>query len=253
MKQSVLLGLRERVEKTLRNMLTDMIGKFKDDGKFLGGRNTFEALEGEPDMPEKRGFKAVPSTVGEQLTWFKKYSAEYMNTVFSIEKTNAQGSTADLVVGSVSFGKYTANELLRLKSILDSSMRAMIEGLPIRTETTIWEKHNQAEFGEREIWQTPIDEGYTKTTLKRVEIVNDPHIKDSPGRPPVTQVIDTPKNTGKYTQQKYSGQITNLERAKKEVKYDALYKGVIMALEEVNSTEAVESDLGGKVLDYLFD
>lgn len=250
---SVLLGLREREEKTFRNMIADMFKKFKNSqGKFMGKRDTYVAEDGFADEPNKRGFTNVSATVAEELDWLKKYSQSFMTIVFTIEKTNAKGVKAPLIVEGENWGEYSTQELLRAKSILDSNFRAMFQELPIRAEDEFWEPHTQPEFGERSIWQTRVNEGYAKTTLKRIEIVNDPHIKDSPGRPPVTQPIDEQVNIGKYTKQQYSGAITNLERAQIEVKYDLLYKAIIQALETANSIEVEEeSNLGTRMLDYL--
>lgn len=37
-----------------------------------------------------------------------------------------------------------------------------------------------------------------------------------------------------------------------EVRYNTLYKAVVAALEDANAAELKESELGDKVLDYLF-
>ena len=203
-------------------------------------------------MPENRKFQAVASTVSEQLAWFVEYTKDYFDTILSIEKTNASAITADLVVKGENWGKYTTSELLRMRGVLESKLKTMLSKLPIRSETQIWNKTTNADFAGRDIWETPVDEGFTKTTIKRLEIVNDPHIKDAPGRAPVTQQIDSPKNTGKYTKQAFSGEVTNRERALLEVKLNDIYKGIIEALEIANNATAIPSDLGDKVLEYLF-
>mgnify|MGYP003553105071 FL=1 len=155
-------------------------------------------------------------------------------------------------MGGESWGMYTTLELLRLKGILDSKLKAMVQVLPIRPESVIWKKTADPIYEGREVWETGIDEGHTKTTLKRTEIVSDPHIKDAPNRAPIAVPIESLVNTGKYTKQDFSGSITNKERAELEVRYNNIYKGVIAALEEANATVVAESDLGEKVLGYLF-
>lgn len=252
-KLAVALGLREKTEKDFKNMVDDMHGKFKNkQGLFTGQRNTFVNMEGHPDQPEKRGFVNVSSTVAEQLNWFKEHAADYLKTTLSIEKTNAEGITAELVVDGKSWGKYSTLELLRLKGILDSKMKAMVQELPIRPETILWNKTSDPTFSGREVYETSIEKGRTKTTIKRTVVVDDPHIKDAPNRPPVTQSIDTPTETGEYTVQHFSGAITNKERAEMEVRYNNLYKAVVAALEDANAAELKESELGDKVLEYLF-
>lgn len=252
-KQSVLLGLREKLEKTFSAMLDDFLSKFKNkQGIFQGWNKTYDALEGFADDPGKRSFQKVSGTVSEQLDWFKQYAQDYFNTVLSIEKTNSTGVKAELVVAGKSWGEYSVLELLRLKSILDGKLRAIINELPIRDEKVIWKKTDKDYYGNRDVWETPVVTGFSKTTLKRTEIINDPHIKDSPNRPPVPVLIETQVNIGEYTEQKYSGEITMLERAEILARYDQLYNAIIEALENANNIETQESDLGKKFIEYIF-
>lgn len=252
-KQSVLLGLREKLEKDFQNLLTDMLQKFtKKQGLFIGFRNTYNPIEGYADDVTKRGFQNVASTVEDQLAWVKQHAADYLKTTLSIEKTNAQGIKAHLTVDGEDWGEYTVLELLRMKGILDGKLRAVFQELPIRSESHMWSESKQPEFTGRKIWETPMDKGFAKTTIKDTIIINDPHIKDSPNRPPVTRETSIQVNVGEYTAQTFSGAITNLERAKLEVKYNNLYRGIIAALEEANNVEVSESDLGDRVLSYLF-
>lgn len=252
-KQSVLLGLREKLEKTFGGMLDDFLQKFKNkQGIFQGWNKTYDAIEGFADDPTKRSFQKVSSTVQEQLDWFSNYTSDYFTTVLSVEKTNSTGIGADLVVNGDNWGRYSVLELLRLKSIMDGKLKAIIAELPIRDEKVVWTKTNKDYYGDRDVWETPVVDGYTKTTQKRTEIVNDPHIKDSPNRPPVPVQIETQVNTGRFTEQKYSGEITALKRAEIMAKYDMLYTGIIEALETANNVDAQESDLGQKFIEYLF-
>ncbi len=252
-KLAVALGLREKTEKDFKNMIDDMHGKFKNkQGLFMGQRNTFTALDGHPDQPEKRAFQNVSSTVAEQMNWFKEHAADYLKVTLSIEKTNATGIMAELVVDGKSWGTFSTLELLRLKGILDSKLKAMVQDLPIRPETVLWSPSTDPTFAGRTVFETSTDKGRTKTTIKRTIIVEDPHIKEAPNRAPVTQSIDTPTETGEYTVQNFSGAITNKERAEMEVRYNTLYKAVVAALEDANAAELKESELGDKVLDYLF-
>lgn len=252
-KQSVLLGLREKLEKTFGSMLDDFLSKFKNKQSIFQGHNkTYDALEGFADDPTKRSFQKVSGTVSEELEWFSKHTQDYFNTVLSIEKTNSTGIKADLVVDGQSWGTYSVLELLRLKSIMDGKLRTIVSELPIRNEKVIWNKTTKDYYGSRDVWETPVVEGFTKTTLKRLEIVHDPHIKEAPNRAPVPAQIDTIVNTGKFTEQNYSGEITMLERAEILARFDKVYNGVIEALASANDVESQESDLGSKFIDYMF-
>lgn len=198
----------------------------------------------------KRGFQNVSSTVDEQLSWFKEHTGDYFKTVFSIEKTNSKSAVADLVVNGENWGAYSSTELLRLKSILDGKMRAMIDDIPVRPEAVIWKKSDDHDFANRNVMEGDIDQGFSKTTIKKSYILVDPHpdIK----RPPMLGEESTQVNIGKYSTQDFSGAYSMRQRAELKVKYDVLYKSVIEALENANNIDSVESDLGDKLLDYLF-
>jgi len=251
MKLAVQLGLRDKVEKGFSLMLDDMFSKFKNkQGLFKGYQKTYTPIDGYADEPSKRGYEAVASTVGEQLSWFKTHVQDYFNIVFSIEKTNATGVTSDLVVDGKNWGTYTTLELLRLKSILDGKIKSLIHELPIRKESVIWKESTNGEHEGREIYESPIDEGFSKTTIKESYILVDPHPDKS--RQPIVGEKSTQVNIGSYTAQEYSGEYTTRQRAIILAKYDNLYKAVIAALENANTIESQESDLGNKVLEFLF-
>lgn len=250
-KLSVLLGLRDKTEKDFQHMLDDMLSKFKNkQGLFKGERRTYQAIDGYADDSTKRGYTAVASTVKEQLDWLKLHTADFLKITFSVEKTNASGVMSKLVVDGKDWGEFSTLELLRLKSILDGKLKAMIAELPIRKETVIWSPTNDENYAGREIFQSPLDEGFARTTLKESYILTDPHpdLKRPPQVGEKSRIVDT----GKYTTQEFSGEYTNKQRADLQVRYNKLYTAVIEALENANNIESQTSDLGDKVLEYLF-
>jgi hypothetical protein len=232
-------------------MISDMLSKFKNkQGLFKGKRDTFSALEGYADMPEKRGYTHVASTVDEQFQWMKEHVRDHFNVVLSIEKTNATSVTADLIVEGKNWGTFTTLELLRLKSILDSKLKAVIHEIPVRDETIIWKGTTDENYDDRAVFEGPLNKGFTKTTLKSSYILPDPH-PDLKRQPQVAEKSEQ-VNTGEYSSQLFSGEWTMKQRADLLVKYDKLYTSIVEALEEANNVESQESDLGNKVLDYLF-
>lgn len=250
-KLSVLLGLRDKTEKSYQSMLDDMFGKFKNkQGLFRGERRTYQAIDGFADEPSKRGYTAVASTVREQLDWFKKYTLDYFNITLSVEKTNADNVTAELVVDGQNWGTFTTLELLRLKSIMDGKMKSMISEIPIRKETVLWTPTQDANYSGRDIFESPLDSGFSKTTIKESYILPDPH--PDKNRQPQVAEKSTQVNIGNYSTQEFSGEFTNKQRADIQVKYDKLYTAIIEALETANNVETKESELGEKVLNYLF-
>lgn len=247
---SVLLGLRDKVETNFKNMVDDMFKKFKNNqGLFIGQRNTYQPLEGYADEPSKRGFTNVQSTVEEQLEWMKEHTKDFMDVVFSIEKTNASGKVkSKLVVDGQDWGEYTSLELLRLKTTLDNSkFKELYKEIPVRSSAEIWKLSENPDFEGRDVWETPIDEGFAKTTIKESYILLD----TQEGRPPMVAEKSSQVNVGKYTSQRFSGALSIQERAVMQRKYDTLYKAVIEALENANNVEIETSDLGSKIMTYI--
>lgn len=251
-KLSVLLGLRDKVETNWKNMTDDMFKKFKNhQGLFQGVRQTYAPLEGYADEPGKRGFVNISSTVPEQLDWMDKHSRDFMDVVFSIEKTNASGNVkAELIVEGKSWGEYTSLELLRLKTTLDNpKFKELYNEIPVRTQTDLWKESDDEAFTGRKVYETEIEEGFAKTTIKESYILQDPH--PDKARAPQIGEKSNQVNIGKYSVQKFSGALSLAQRANMQVRFNNLYKAVIEALENANDVEIQESDLGGKILDYI--
>jgi hypothetical protein len=254
-KLNTLLALREKFETTFKNALNDLVTKFKSDqGLFKGVRKTYEALEGFADEPNKRQFKKVASTVQEQLVWFAKYNLDYLKQLFTIEKTNGMGiAHAELVVDGNSWGDFTSTELLRLKGFLENGkLKEMYATLPVRSETTIWNPSTDELYkGNDKIFETDMDFGFEKTTLKTQYILPDPH--PDAKRPPIVSDKSEQVNIGKYTSQNFSGEASMRERAEILARLDILHKAVVEALQKANDVEAVESMLGDKLFEYIHD
>jgi hypothetical protein len=251
-KLSTFLGLRDRVETSFKNMLTDMSNKFsKNQGLFQGEKKTYTPIEDYADDPSKRGYTAVASTVPEQLNYMKENTLDFFDVVFSIEKTNAKGLVeSELIVDGVSWGTYTSLELLRLKTTLDNQLfKAVYNNVPTRSLTEHWTPTEDENYSGRAVFETPEDKGFSKTTLKTQYILLDPH----PGKERAPQVATQDKqvNVGSYTSQKFSGAISTAQKAQMIKKCDSLYKAVITALENANDVEIQKSDLGSKVFEYI--
>ena len=251
----LLLALRESHDKTYKNCITDMLDKFqKKQTLFMGERKIHTAVDGYLQDPAKVSFKKVASTVAEQLEWLKDTILPGLNELFSIEKTNSSGkATAELMVEDKSWGTFSSLELLRLKSILENPiLKKMYAEIPIRKESEIWKKSEDPLYRETAgIFQSELQEGDTRTTIKKKIIVDDPHVKDAPNRPPIVDELTETVKTGTYSVQFFSGESSVEERAYMLKRLDILHKAVIAALERANSIDAVESTLGNRIFDYI--
>jgi len=222
-------------------------------GSFLGMKNTYQSLDETMDEPSKRGYTKVVTTVPEKLEYFIAHNDEYIKNVLSKERTNGMcASIGELIVGEESWGTFTSNELLAIKSIIEKpEFVNMIQNIPVRTETDIWEPSNLEEYAGRAIFQKPLVTQTNKTTVKEQYILQDPNLdKLKPGADYKPQIASKDKvlELGVQTRQEFSGQWTHVQRAKALEKVIELKKAVTIALEQANNVDAHPSILDGKKL-----
>ncbi len=260
LKLNVLLAITDALRLKYKNMVNDFTKFFsKSQGSFIGGRNTYVAREDAVDDPSKRGYQQVVTTVAEKFQYFIKESEEFVNALFSQEKTNANGTAlAKLVVNDVIWGTYTSLELLRLKSLLESSdlgnLTSMLDNIPVRPDSQIWNLATAEEYSGRAIWETELITGVSRTTVKEEYILHDPNMaagKVSNYSPQVAVKTIT-LEIGDYSSQHFSGQWSHRERAGALKRKNDLLIAVIQALKECNDCEVIKSDLTAeKIFGYI--
>ena len=250
LKLNVLLAITDALRVKFKNMTADHTKFYgKAQGSFKGAKATYVAREGCLDDASKRSFVRVVSTVDEKLAYYIKESNEFINALFSQEKTNASGvATAELIVGDVSWGSYTSLELLRLKSLIESaelgSLESMLTSIPVRSDAEIWNKSSNNEYTGREIWESPLLSGTSKTSIKEEYILADPNLGKVTGTyTPKTSLKTITQEVGDYTVQEFSGEWSHRERAGALKRRSDLLIAVTKALKESNECEIVESTL----------
>lgn len=225
----------------------------KSQGAFLGFRNTYQPKEQSIDDPSKRGYQRVTTTVDEKIDYFIEKSESYIQNVLTKERTNGLGlAKAELIVDGVSWGEFTSNELLCLKSILDKSeLSKMIQNIPVRTETDHWTLTTSKEYADRAIFEKPMIEQTVKTLLKESYILEDRNLdklKAGQDYKPQIATKDTPVDLGIQTRQEFSGQWTHRQRTNALDKLAKLKAAVVVALEKANDCEVEESTLTAEKL-----
>ena len=258
MKLNVLLGKVDHLASTYNAVLKDYIKFFKNSqGAFLGEKKTYTPREGTIDEPSKRGNILVQTTVDEKLEWLEEVSLPYVDSLFSVEATNASGNAkAELTVEGESWGEFTSLELLRLKSFLESNdLKGMLENIPVRSDAQIWEESSQEEHQDRTVFQTPLLEGIAKTTEKTSYVLEDPNIgklKDSSSYTPQLATKTEVMELGDYTLQHFSGMWSQTKRAYALRKRATLLTAVVEALKVCNQVETVKSELNSnKIFGYI--
>lgn len=263
MKLNVLLAITDSLRTKYKNMVADYAKFFsKSQGSFLGEKNTYTPKEGMIDDPSKRKYTKVVTTVGEKFNYFTEESKEFIDALMSQERTNARGhANADLIVDGENWGNFTSLELLRLKSLLESSdlgsLESVLSSIPVRSDAVVWDKTTADEYQNREIFETKQVSGVTKTSTKVEYVLEDPNIakfKELPANyTPKTSVKTIPEEVGDYTMQSFSGEWSHRQRAESLKRRNILLTATIKALKECNECNVEESSLTAeKIFGYLF-
>lgn len=261
MKLNYVLALTDKMKVSYKNMVKDYTKFFtKSQGAFLGQLDTYKAREGFYHEPNKEKSEIVSTTVDEKFDYFIENTKEFISSLFIQEATNASSlAKAELVVEGESWGWLSSLELLKLKSILESSdlgnICEMLSSIPVRSDKKLWKKSVNGEYEGRSIFEAKLEEGEALTTIKEAYILEDPNIgklKDVSNYQPAAAHRDKVIPKGDYTKQSFSGEWTQRQRAESLRKRDVLILAVYKALKEANDVDVVESDLTGtKLFNYL--
>ena len=256
---NVLLAKTDHLASSFKKGLSEYAKFFRDkQGSFKGQKNTYSPKDGTIDLPSERKNELVVTTVSEKLDYLVDSSKEYIDALFSQEKTNASsGAVTELIVDGVSFGRYTALELLRLKSLLESGdLESMYSNIPVRSDSEIWSETVNEMYVGREIFESEIVKGTKKSTMKEDYILVDPNlanIKDGKYTP-IMSKKDTIIDLGDYTFQRFSGEYTHRQRAEILKRRTKMLTATIEALKVINDTESVASDMtADKLFGYLHE
>lgn len=251
---NTLLAIVEHGTSRFNRMIADY-GTFfkKNQGAFLGVKKTFTPRDGYAEDARYMGTTKVVTTVGEKLDWFEQQAIPFLKDIFSVEATNSKGAqTVELVVDGVSFGHLTALDLMRLKSLLSKKeWDEMYINIPVRSDAEVWEPCTDPEYSGREILQTPMAKGVTRTTESEEVILKDPNL-DPQSLPANYNARTTIKKktveTGDYTLQNFTGAWSQRERAELLRRRSQILAAVIEALKVVNDVPAEKENLNVKAL-----
>lgn len=261
MKLNVLLALTDQLRVKYKNMVADYSKFFsKSQSAFKGGKRTYTPRDGVMDDTSKRGIVRVATTVDEKIDYLIEESSKFVDALFSQEKTNALGlAKGTLKVAGEEWGEFTSLELLRLKSLLESSdlgnMENLLINIPVRSDSEVWNKSDDPDYEGRLIFETEQITGTSKTTVKKEFILEDPNLKNIKGDnyTPVKSQSDSVLELGDYTLQSFSGEWSHQQRALALKRRGDLLTAITIALKEANECEAVNSELTAeKVFNFIF-
>lgn len=257
-KMNTLLAKVEHGTSRFSKMVADYGAFFKkSQGAFLGVKKTFVPRDGYVEDSRYVGTTKVTTTVGEKLEWFEQQAIPFLRDLFAVESTNSKDAKkVELVVDGVSFGFLTALDLMRLKSLLSKKEWGdMYNNIPVRSDSEIWEDCTDPEYAGREIFQTPMAKGVTRTTESEEVILKDPNL--NPDKLPAnysarTTIKKKTVDTGDYTLQNFTGAWTHRQRAELLNRRSKILAAVVEALKEVNDVPAEQENLDVKgLINYL--
>lgn len=257
LKLNILLAKTDLLASSFTASIKDYIGFFdKSQGSFRGEKKTYASKANTEDDPRLRNIKLVVTTVDDKLDWFENNSKEYIDALFSLEKTNASGTAkAELSVGGESWGEFTSLELLRLKSFLENGdLKKMYETIPVHTEDEIWGPAKVENFKGPGVLETEIVRSIVKTTDKEPYILDDPNLEKIEGAKYMPQVVarNIVRELGDASYQKFTGEWSHRQRATLLRRHHILLVAVVEALKKSNEAEALKSELTSeKIFDYL--
>ena len=172
-KLNTLLAKVEHGTSMFNRMIGDYSAFFKNkQGMFEGIKKTFKPRDGYAEDARYMGTTKVATTVEEKLTWFEQNAIPYLKDLFSVEAPRVE-----LIVDGVSFGKLTALDLMRLKTILTSKqLEDMYANIPVRSDSEVWLEGTDAEYQGRDVYETQMLKGITRTTESEEVILKDPNL-----------------------------------------------------------------------------
>lgn len=174
-KMNTLLAKVDHSNASVAKLFSDYAQFFKNkQGMFRGSKKTFVPRDGYVDH-RTMGTTVVATTVDEKMDWFNEQFKNWLNDVFRVEATNSKGAkTVELIVDGKSFGNLTALELMRLKSILtNKDLEAVFANIPVRSDSEVWTPTQDPEYNGREVFETALIKGVTRTTEKEEVILKD--------------------------------------------------------------------------------
>ena len=243
-KMNTMLAKVEHSSASIARLFADYASFFKSkQGMFRGYKKTFVPRDGYFEDPSKMGTVKVATTVSEKMDWFNTQFKNWLNEVFSVEATNSgDAARVELKVGDT--------------ILTNKDLESVFTNIPVRSDSEVWRPTTDAEYAGREVFETEIVRGVTRTTEKEEVILKDPNL-DSAHLPANYQAKTTVKSktveTGDYTSQNFTGEWTQRERAELLRRRSDLLAAVIEALKKVNEVDAKEPNLNvDTFVDFIY-
>lgn len=261
LKMNALLAKVDHGASIFRKMTAEFKVFFdKGEGAFKGIRKTFIPREGMADNPSMRQYSQVVTTVTEKLKWYEENAVSFIDSTLAIDATNAQShlTKVPLIVGGVILARMSTLELMKLKSILTKmGLEDIYTHIPVRSDAIIWGASDEEAYQGREIFEGELIRGVTRGGTKVEFVLEDPNLKymiDSGKVPDVSKytppkgIKDSLVETGDYTAQEFSGQMTQRQKAEILQRRSNLLEAIEIAIKQANDVATVSSEMSSGIL-----
>ncbi|HRZ18463.1 MAG TPA: hypothetical protein P5136_00160 [Methanofastidiosum sp.] len=208
---------------------------------FAGMSRKYTPIDAEGEtLPDevKRLQATVPSIIKEGVAL-----CENMFNVVAAQDLGNCNAKADVVVdGKTILEKVPVTHLLFLEKQL-TDLLTFVTHFPTLDPSEDWK------FDDKAMYYVSIPRGNIRTKKVSKVLIKYEATKEHPAQ---TEVYTDDVKIGEYETVRFSGCVSNKDKELFLEKIRKLDKAVKLAREEANSIDVEESDLGTKVLDYIF-
>jgi hypothetical protein len=240
-----LLAVEPDLKAVASKIKNEAVGTFtKRDDHFEGLIKTYEAFDENATGTNNTENKEVVTTVLQKLLYIKNSIVAGLDAQLSKEETNGSGNAkADLIVGDVNFGSFSATSLLALEKEL-VQWRKIYSSIPTLDPAKSWKLDEMSELA---LYITePV------STFRTAKVEDFITVYDATEfHPAQVEKVTKDKTVGKYQTVYKSGKITPLAKSKMLSRLDVLLLAIKIARSKANQAEIVKVDLGNKLLDYI--
>ncbi len=165
-----------------------------------------------------------------------------IDATLSKEESNSSGvAKAELVVGTKSFGIFSATTLLALETHLQKVFE-LYKAIPVLDTSTKWFFDEQNGF-----YRTNEDVKFR--TIKRPKVIVKYDATEK--HPAQTEILNVDYQVGKYETTYFSGKITPAQKSQLLSKFEKLLEAVKIARIKANNTEAKNINLGKDIFIFI--
>lgn len=244
-KLPVLLKNEAQDSETYKGRLTDLKKTFRDGRSRFHGLHKTYAPRDENGENRPAESKQVETTVREEVSWFRPFFANAVNSAVRKERTNAHAISHNTTILGLDLGDLPATALLNLEAKL-KALKTVVVHTPTLDGAHNWDNHDP----ERGIVKKTPDE-WTHSTEKKPYTMVKAEATDK--HPAQVEVLHRDEIVGTWTKRILSGEITTSAKARILAKIDAAVKEVVAAREAANLVDCVDaSDVGERLYDEIF-